>query len=60
MLDKRQLHRINEVETKSITVRVGSPVVKHPDKYLRTSLFNKLVLSRPPKINSREATKCIQ
>ena len=41
MLDKRQLNRINEVETKSITVRVGSPVVKHPDKYLRTSLFNK-------------------
>ena len=33
--------RISDLETRSITVRVGSPVKKYSETALKTSIFNK-------------------
>ena len=49
--------RISELETRSILVRVGSPVKRHPETALRSSLFSKGITKEANKKKAKPIQK---
>ena len=49
--------KISELETRSILVRVGSPVKRHPETALRSSLFSKGITKETNKKKAKPIQK---